>query len=114
LFQFFIALYGGYFGAGIGILMLTALSLLGIQDIHHLNALKTYLASAINLISVAMFIAFGLVDWSLAGPMIFSSIAGGYLGARVARRLNRKWVRYIVIAIGLTVSAYYLIQQFQS
>ena len=114
VFQFLIALYGGYFGAGIGILMLTALSLLGIQDIHHLNSLKTYLASAINLISVAMFIAFGLVDWSLAGPMIFSSIAGGYLGARVARKLNRKWVRYIVIAIGLTVSAYYLFQQFQS
>jgi len=114
VFQFFIALYGGYFGAGIGILMLSALSLLGIQDIHRLNALKTYLASAINLISVAMFIAFGLVDWSLAGPMIFSSIAGGYLGARAARRLNRKWVRYMVIAIGLTVSFYYLIQPFRS
>lgn len=110
VFQFLIALYGGYFGAGIGILMLSTLSVLGIQDIHHVNALKTYLASAINFISVLMFIGYGLVEWKLAIPMMVSSIAGGYFGARVARRLNRQWVRYIVIAIGLVVGSYYLYQ----
>ncbi|AMV33362.1 hypothetical protein VN12_14645 [Pirellula sp. SH-Sr6A] len=108
LFQFTIAVYGGYFGAGIGILMLSALSVLGIQDIHDLNALKASLASAINFISVTMFIGFELVNWRLALPMIFSAIVGGYAGARIARKLNRNWVRFIVIGIGLTVSAYYL------
>lgn len=110
LFQFTIAIYGGYFGAGIGILMLSSLSILGIQDIHDLNALKASLASAINFISVAMFIAFGLVNWKLAIPMIIAAIIGGYAGARIARKLNRNWVRFIVIGIGLTVSAYYLWQ----
>jgi uncharacterized membrane protein YfcA len=90
--------------------MLSTLSVLGIQDIHHVNALKTYLASAINFISVLMFIGYGLVEWKLAIPMMVSSIAGGYFGARVARRLNRQWVRYIVIAIGLVVGSYYLYQ----
>jgi uncharacterized protein len=107
-FQFLIALYGGYFGAGIGILMLAALALLGIPNIHHINALKTYLASTINFVSVGLFIWYGLVDWKLAIPMIVASIFGGYIGARLARRLDKDVVRTIVIVIGLTVSGYYL------
>lgn len=112
VFQFFVALYGGYFGAGIGILMLSALSFLGIRDIHQINALKAFLASSVNVISVAIFIYFQKVDWQLAVPMIFCSVIGGYLGARAALRLNKQYVRYIVIAIGLSVSTYYMYQTY--
>lgn len=109
-FQFLIAFYGGYFGAGIGILMLSALALMGISDIHRMNAIKTLLASTINSVSVALFIWFDKVNWSLAIPMIIASITGGFFGAVVARRLNKNIVRYIVITIGLVLSGYYFIR----
>lgn len=109
-FQFLIALYGGYFGAGIGILMLSALALMGISDIHKMNGVKTLLASTINGVSVGLFIWNGNVNWSLAGPMIASSIMGGYVGASVARRLNKNLVRYTVIAIGMVLSACYFLK----
>jgi hypothetical protein len=111
--QFCIALYGGYFGAGIGILMLSALAMMGISSMHQLNALKTMLASAINFISVVLFIGSGLVQWKLAIPMIFASIIGGYVGAVLARRLDKNAVRYVVIAIGIAVSVYYFWRQLQ-
>lgn len=112
-FQFLIALYGGYFGAGIGILMLSSLALMGISDIHRMNSIKTLLASTINSVSVALFIWYDKVDWSLAVPMILASISGGFFGAVVARRLNKNIVRYIVIAIGIVLSAYYFIRVYK-
>lgn len=107
VFQFVIAVYGGYFGAGIGILMLSALAFMGISDIHRMNGVKTVLASVINGTSVLFFIKDGKVDWSLAVPMLLASIVGGYLGAAVARRLDKNLVRYGVVTIGLVLSAYY-------
>ena len=109
-FQFLIALYGGYFGAGIGILMLSALALMGISDIHRMNGVKTILASAINGVSVILFIWYGKVNWNLAWPMIISAIIGGYVGASVARRLDKNLVRYSVVAIGLMLSGYYFLR----
>ncbi len=109
-FQFLIAFYGGYFGAGIGILMLSSLALMGISDIHRMNSIKTLLASTINSVSVVLFIWYDKVNWNLAIPMIAASIAGGFFGAIVARRLNKNIVRYIVIAIGVFLSAYYFIR----
>ncbi len=105
-FQFIVAVYGGYFGAGIGILMLSSLAFMGISDIHEMNALKTVLASIINGISAVVFVMEGAVVWKYAPLMIVSSIAGGYAGARVARKLSQGVVRGIVIAIGLGVAAY--------
>jgi uncharacterized membrane protein YfcA len=105
-FQFVVAVYGGYFGAGIGILMLSSLAFMGISDIHEMNALKTVLAALINGISAVVFILEGAVVWRLAPVMIVFSIAGGYIGARVARKLPQAVVRSIVIAIGLGVAAY--------
>jgi uncharacterized membrane protein YfcA len=105
-FQFLVAVYGGYFGAGIGILMLSSLAFMGIADIHEMNALKTVLASLINGISAVVFIVEGAVVWRFAPVMIAFSIAGGYVGARVARKLPQAVVRSIVIAIGLGVAAY--------
>ncbi len=106
-FQFFIAMYGGYFGAGIGILMLSTLALMGISDIHQMNSLKSLLAGAINGVAVILFVGFGKVDWRLAIPMMIASIVGGFLGAVVARRLDKNLIRYAVIAIGITLSSYY-------
>jgi uncharacterized membrane protein YfcA len=102
-----VALYGGYFGAGIGILMLSSLALMGIGDIHQMNALKSLLASAINAMSVLLFIANGKVDWKYAFPTIIAAIIGGFVGASVARKLDKNLVRYSVIAIGFSLAAYY-------
>ena len=116
VFQFFVAVYGGYFGAGIGILMLSALAMMGLSDIHQMNALKTVLATVINGVAVVVFIGRDLfaattdertVNWEYAIPMIIAGMIGGYASARVARSLNRNLVRRIVIAIGFCLAAYY-------
>lgn len=109
-FQFLVALYGGYFGAGIGILMLSSLALMGSSDIHRMNAVKSLLASLINGTSVAMFIWQQKVNWQLAIPMIVAGIIGGFVGATVARKLNKNHIRYSVIAVGLVVSATYFVR----
>jgi uncharacterized membrane protein YfcA len=107
LFQFLVATYGGYFGAGIGILMLTSLSLMGVPDIHRANGIKTFLAAVINAASVGVFLWGGLVNWPVAGLMAAAAVVGGYAGARVARRLPPGVVRGVVIAIGASLAAYY-------
>lgn len=112
VFQFFIAVYGGYFGAGIGILMITALGFMGVGDIHRVNAVKTFLAATINGASVIIFVKDDLVRWDYASAMAFSAILGGYLGARIARRLPAIYIRYAVIAIGFGLSALYFIRQY--
>ncbi|MCA1619715.1 MAG: sulfite exporter TauE/SafE family protein [Acidobacteria bacterium] len=103
-FQFCVGVYGGYFGAGIGILMLAALGLLGFADIHRMNALKNLLAICINGVAAVYFILSGAVIWSDVLLMTFAAIAGGYSGARLAYRLGRRYVRLAVIAIGLAMS----------
>ncbi|MCU0703412.1 MAG: sulfite exporter TauE/SafE family protein [Fimbriiglobus sp.] len=110
-FQFLIAVYGGYFGAGIGILMLTALGFMGLSNIHHANAVKTLLASVINGVSVVVFVAGGLIDWPAAACMSAAAVIGGYVGARVARTLPGNYVRWVVIVIGFTLAGYYLWKQ---
>jgi uncharacterized membrane protein YfcA len=110
-FQLLVAVYGGYFGAGIGILMISALSLMGVGDIHRMNALKTFLGVCINGVSVAVFVIDGKVDWPKALLMAATAVAGGYLGARVARRLPHGLVRWLVIGIGFALAAYYFGQQ---
>jgi uncharacterized membrane protein YfcA len=111
-FQFLVAVYGGSFGAGIGILMLSALGFMGVGDIHRMNAVKTCLAAAINTASVVVFVRDGLVKWELAWPMVIAAIVGGYVGARVARRLPAKYVRYAVIVIGFGLAAFYFIRRY--
>jgi uncharacterized membrane protein YfcA len=110
-FQFLVAVYGGYFGAGIGILMLTALGFMGLADIHQANAVKTLLASAINAVSVVVFVIGGLIDWPAAAAMSAAAVVGGYVGARAARRLPGAYVRWVVVGIGFTLAGYYLWKQ---
>jgi uncharacterized membrane protein YfcA len=111
LFQFVVAIYGGYFGAGMGIVMLATLGLMAVGDIHHMNGVKSVLAVAINGMAVVVFVAEGQVRWNYALPMAAATIVGGYVGARGARRLPAVYVRWIVIAIGLGLSAYYFGQR---
>ena len=104
VFQFFVGVYGGYFGAGMGILMLAALGLIGLTDLHQMNGLKNLLAICINGIAAVWFAISGAVLWRDAVIMAIAAIVGGYAGARVARRLGRKFVRGAVIVIGLTMT----------
>ena len=105
-FQFFVAAYGGYFGAGIGILMLASFSLMGMRDIHKMNAMKTLLASIINGTALLYFIMRGLIVWPVALIMASGAILGGYLGARMAKRVNQKVLWLFIVAVGLSVSAW--------
>jgi uncharacterized protein len=107
VFQFFVAVYGGYFGAGIGILMLSALGLMGLADVHEMNALKNFLAVLINGVSVVVFAWEGKVEYRYAAAMAVSAVAGGYLGASVARRVRPAVVRWIAVGIGFVLSAYF-------
>jgi uncharacterized membrane protein YfcA len=104
VFQFFVSVYGGYFGAGMGILMLAALGLIGLRDLHQMNGLKNLLAICINGVAAVYFALSHAVVWRDAGVMAVTSILGGYLAARVARRLGRRFVRGFVIAIGLLMT----------
>jgi uncharacterized membrane protein YfcA len=105
LFQFFVALYGGYFGAGIGILMLAALSILGLTDIHQMNGLKNFFAMCINGVAAIYFMFAHMVEWPYVLIMAVGAIAGGYGGAGLARRLGRARVRGIVVTIGFAMAA---------
>ena len=104
VFQFFVGLYGGYFGAGIGIMMLAAFSILGMTDIHQMNGFKNMLAGAINLLAALYFISQKMVYWPDVGIMMAGAIAGGYFGAGAARKIGRRAVRRIVIAVGLAMA----------
>ena len=111
-FQFLVGLYGGYFGAGIGILMLSSLGFMGISNIHQMNGVKAILAGVMNGIGAAIFVYDGKVVWRYAIPMAIASIIGGYVGARLARKLSATTVRSIVIAIGFCVAAYSFYRRF--
>ena len=104
LFQLSVGLYGGYFGAGIGILMLAALSILGLEDIHEMNSLKVILAGAINGIAAIYFIVQHMVYWPYVILMAIAAILGGWGGAGTARKMGRTGVRRIVICIGFAMA----------
>ena len=110
--QFLIGVYGGYFGAGIGILMLAAYGILGFSNIHQANAIKNLNAMFINGIAAAIFIYKGLIHWPIALVMATGAIFGGYAGAGTARRLGQKNVRRLVILIGLALAAKMLLKRF--
>lgn len=107
---FVLAIYGAYFGAGLGILTLAFLSILLPDDIQHSNALKGMLSLIINAIAVVYFALFGPVEWTPAVVMAVGAMAGGYLGVGIARKLGRRWLRIAVISYGLVVVAVLLVR----
>ena len=111
-FQFAVAVYGGFFGAGIGILMLASLGFLGMTNIHEMNALKTVLGSLINLVATLWFIRAGLIDWTKAGIMTAGALVGYYLAAHYAQRIPQARVRQLITAIGFGISAVMFYKEF--
>ncbi|HET8910924.1 MAG TPA: sulfite exporter TauE/SafE family protein [Ktedonobacteraceae bacterium] len=110
IMQLIISVYGGYFGGGIGILMLASLEVIGMDNIHEMNALKTLLTSFINGVAVVTFIIAGAVLWLQAIIMIIGAIIGGYGGAYFARKLNPMFVRIFVIVVGFSLTIYFFIK----
>ncbi len=111
-FQFLVAIYGGYFGAGIGILMLSALAIMGMSDIHRMNAVKMLLNLVINGTSVIVFASSGNVYWRIAAMMAVASMLGGYLAARTIRRVDKRLARALIVTIGFSLAGYYFYREF--
>jgi uncharacterized membrane protein YfcA len=111
LLQLAVAVYGGYFGAGIGILMLALLGFLGLQDIHAMNGLKNFFNLCINLVAAGYFILRGAVTWPAALVLAAGAVVGGYGGARFSKRIGQEKARAAVVVIGLLVTAILAWQQ---
>jgi hypothetical protein len=99
--QLLVGVYGGYFGAGIGILMLAVLGFMGFSDIHRMNGLKNWGGLCINFVAACLFVVSGIVDWPVALAMAAGATLGGYLASRLAQRVPQALVRRAIIAIGL-------------
>ena len=111
-FQFCVALYGGYFGGGMGIVMLAAYSAMGMPSVHSMNALKNALAVLINLAAIATFVAMGKITWGPGLWMLGWATASGYASARFARKLDAIWVRRLVVLVAWSMTAYFFVRAY--
>jgi len=107
LAQLLVSVYGGFFGAGMGILMMASLQIGGHDNVQHVNALKNLLSAVIYSVTVITFIVAGAVSWPHTALMLLTASLGGYAGARLARRLRGPWLRRLVIAAGCALTLYY-------
>jgi uncharacterized protein len=107
LFQLAVAVYGGYFGGGMGIVMLAMLAVLGMTDVHAMNALKSIMGFVINGVAVVAFIVARAVYWRQGLVMIVGGIVGGYFGAHYAQKLPALWIRWFVILVGTGMTIYF-------
>lgn len=110
LLIFTIAIYGGYFGGGMGIMTLAVLSLIGMEDIHEMNALKTFLVVVINGVAVLIFIAAGQVAWTRCLVMSLGCVVGGYCAVRVIRSRSQRWVRGLITVIASGMTLYFFLR----
>jgi len=107
LFQLMVAVYGGYFGGGMGIVMLAMLAALGMTDIHSMNALKSVLGFVINGVAVITFVANRAVYWKHGIIMIAGAVVGGYVGAHYAQKMPQAWIRVFVVLVGTGMTVYF-------
>lgn len=107
--EFLFAIYGGYFGAGLGVLLMAALTIIGVRDVQMANAQKNLLATIITTISVAVFAVAGAIAWPQTIAVLGGALIGGYSGARIARHIPARALRIVVIGVGLALSAYYFV-----
>jgi uncharacterized membrane protein YfcA len=113
-FQFVVAIYGGYFGAGIGILMLASLGFMGLTDIYQMNTVKNVLGSLINVVAAVWFVYAGLIDWPKTGVMTAGALGGYFIGAHYSLKIPQARVRQIISGIGLIISAVLFWRQMMS
>ena len=109
-FQLLVAVYGGYFGGGIGILVLAMLGALGMTDIHEMNALKIVLTALINGVAVVTFIAARAVYWPQALVVLAGAVLGGYFAAHYSQRLPAAWIRGFVLAVGAVMTTVFFLR----
>lgn len=107
---FVVSIYGGYFGAGAGIIMLATFGFLGLRNVHQMNGLKNFAANCFNLVAAVTFALSGVVQWPLAAAMAVGSTLGGHLTARAAQRMDPRWIRGSVAVIGLASAAWLFVQ----
>ena len=105
--QLVIATYGGYFGGGMGIMMLATMALAGMTDIHEMNGLKSFLGVSINGVALATFILSGAITWKYGVMMAVGATIGGYSTAAFARKIEPRYVRTFVIVVGWAMTAYF-------
>jgi len=108
--QGLVAIYGGYFGGGAGILMLAALTLFGLRDIWLMNSVKILFAVLMNTAAVVTFVVAGLVHWHLTAIVAVGALAGGYAGIHAARRMPTRAVKGFVVLVGLVLTAYFFLK----
>lgn len=106
-----VAIYGGYFNGGLGILLLALFGLLGQTQLNAMNGLKNLVSALLTAIAVAVYAAGGVVDWRYALLMMVAATAGGYIGARVARRIPALWLRWGIVATGLVMTGVFFWRQ---
>ncbi len=106
-FQFIVTVYGGFFGAGQGILTLAALAIQGIEDIQEINALKNWISAVTYTVSALTFIIAGAITWPYTLLMVLTATMGGFAGARIARYLPAIWLKRIVIGVGTVMTVIY-------
>jgi uncharacterized membrane protein YfcA len=109
--ELIVSMYVGYFGAGVGILFLSLLALMGLEDIHTLNGMKTLLVSIVNGTALLTFVFAHVIVWPQAVLMLVGALIGGYGGAWVAQKMNPQHIRWLVIAIGFAMSAYFFLRK---
>lgn len=107
LFELLVAIYGGYFGGGIGIMNLAMFAAMGMTDVHEMNALKTVLGAIINGVAAVAFVVSGAILWPQALVMTVGAVAGGWFGAHYAMKAPQHWIRIIVIVVGFSMTAYF-------
>ena len=112
--QFLVSIYGGYFGGAMGIIMLAVYSLFGLTDLNAMNAIKSFLAGAINGVSIVVFVLAGKIAWPETTVMLVTAFAGGYIGARAARKMDPLHLRIGIIAISVTVTAVFFVKTYFS
>jgi len=110
--EFAIAVYGGFFGAGLGIMLMGGLLMLGVHDIHTNNALKNLLGAIVTAISVMVLSLSGLVSWSHTVFAFSGAVLGGFLGVPVARLIPDRWLKRLVVTVGMFLSIYYFIKYY--
>lgn len=113
VFELVVAVYGGYFGGGIGIMNLAMLAAMGMTDIHDMNALKVVLGGVINGVATVTFVITGAIVWPQAIVMTVGAILGGYFGAHYAQKLPQSWIRAFVILVGAAMTVYFFVQGYR-